>query len=147
MTFRVHTPKKGGFGRAPLTLPTMSVFKDGSTQLAIPRAVLRDAGLPDLPGTRFDVLLGEGEDAGYIAVTKGTTYRAYKVGNGENPTAVCIRTKGIGKARFSAKPVRLATAENGMLVMRAPDGFPFAAPSFDAAAQNHPRTNGQALAA
>lgn len=146
MSFRVHAPLRFTSGRGPLSIPTMSVFKDGSTQIALPRATLRDAGLPDLPGARFDVLIGEGTDEGFIAIRKGTNYKAHKVGNSETPTSVCIRTVGVGKARFPAKPVRSVTAENGMLVLQAPDGFPLLAPFADSVSPRA-HTNGQALAA
>lgn len=150
MTFRVHAPARFATGRSPLTTPTMSVFTDKSTQIAIPRAILRDAGLPDIPGTRFDVLIGEGADEGFVAVRKGATYKASRVGAGDNPTSVCIRVAGLGKARFAAKPVQSVFAEGGLLILRAPDGFPFTAPFAADNAFGEPlrvQTNGQAFAA
>ena len=148
MSFRVHTLPRFATGRAPLSIPDSSVFTDGATQIAIPRATLREAGLPDLPGARFDVLIGEGADEGFVAIRKGTSYRAYKVGTSETPTSVCIRTSGIGKARFLSKAVRSVTFEDGMLVLRAPDGFPFSAPLADTVAPSRQAvSNGQALAA
>lgn len=149
MTFRVHQPQRQANGRAPLTVPTMSVFGDRSTQIAIPRATLRDAGLPDFPGARFDILIGEGADEGFIAVRKGTTYKAMKVGNGDSPTSICLRVSGVGKSRFAAKPVRSVEADSGLLIVRAPDGFPFkdAFGSTETIVATRAHTNGQALAA
>jgi hypothetical protein len=151
MSFRKHQPPRGGFGtgRETLSIPTVAVFRGGKqTQLSIPRAMLREAGLPDFPGARFDLFVGEGEDAGRIAIVKGTSLKAGKVGNGDTPTSVCIRTSSIGKAMFSARPVIGVTADGGELVLTLPADFPWTAP--ETTAQNHPRaarTNGQALAA
>lgn len=147
MTFRVHLPQRAANGRAPLTTPTMSVFTDRSTQIAIPRQVLRDAGLPDFPGARFDLLIGEGADEGCVAIRKGTTHKSVKVGNGDNLTSIRLRVSGIGKARFSAKAVRSVLAENGLLMMRAPDGFPFKETVATETIVTPRVTNGQALAA
>lgn len=148
MTFRVHLPQRAANGRAPLTTPTMSVFTDRSTQIAIPRQVLRDAGLPDFPGARFDLLIGEGADEGCVAIRKGTTYKSVKVGNGDNPTSICLRVSGLGRSRFAAEPVQSVMADNGILMMRAPDGFPFKdAFATETIVTPRANTNGQALAA
>lgn len=146
MAFRKHTPAGIGRGREPLTTPTVSVFKTGQTSFNIPRSILRDAGLPDFPGARFDVLVGEGEDAGRIAIQKGAAVKAGKVGNSDTPTSITIRVSQLGKSPLPAEVVAGVAAADGSLVLTLPASFPWTAPA-TASAPALASTNGQALAA
>lgn len=58
-----------------------STFRNRTmTTLSIPRQLLRQAGLSDIPGERVDVLVGTGEHAGQIAVVHGDRYSMFKQG-------------------------------------------------------------------
>lgn len=123
------TPKRGG-GRTPRTDATVAVYPQGNgftTNFYIPRHLLRAAGLPDLPGASLDILIGSGDDAGVVALTKGKRAKLVRVGAQQNPPALVIRTSVLGKARYTASACG-AVAGNGTLYLTIPAGFPWTAP-------------------
>lgn len=64
-----------------ITLRASTLRNRTMTTLSIPRSVLREAGLSDIPGDKIDVLIGTGSDAGAIAIIAGSRYSLVKSGN------------------------------------------------------------------
>lgn len=64
-----------------ITVRATKLAKKTLTAVSIPRSVLREAGLSDIPGDKIDVLIGTGSDAGAIAIIAGSRYSLVKSGN------------------------------------------------------------------
>lgn len=64
-----------------ITVRATKLAKNTLTTLSIPRSILREAGLSDIPGDKIDVLIGSGPDAGAIAIIAGSRYSLVKCGN------------------------------------------------------------------
>jgi hypothetical protein len=121
MAFRalpVHEPK----GRGPLTVPTIAVHGGNQNVLCIPRELLRASGLTDIPGGSLDVLVGEGDDAGKIALIDGPRYRLITTSNTKAPKTLRISPQ-LGEGRFQAKPCEFEAGRR-QLIITLPAGFP-----------------------
>lgn len=80
----VPLPARQSPGRRNSNEITVRATKLANRTLAtvsIPRSILREAGLSDIPGDKIDVLIGSGPDAGAIAIIAGSRYSLVKFGN------------------------------------------------------------------
>ena len=121
-------PQSQPHRRAPLTVPTLAVRKNNQSSLCIPRALLRDAGLPDIPGARFDVLVGEGSDAGSIAIIAGSRYAGISTSGTATPTTLQISFSGLvppNTGKVSATKCRYEAGRK-QLIVHVPPGYPLA---------------------
>jgi hypothetical protein len=121
MAFRALPSRNSGGRRPPLSTPVIAIYKN-QTQVSLPRALLREAGLSDLPGAKVDVLIGEGSDAGHIAIIEGPRFTLAKVGSAAVPhTLVCRFALGAGK--YKSRPVAFEVGRK-QLILTLPADFP-----------------------
>jgi hypothetical protein len=116
-------------GRINASEPTVAVYvKNGQPQttVLVPREMLRQAGLSDLPGSQIDILVGEGADAGCIAIIEGPRY-TLRGNNPNNPKSLVTRSGLLGKAEFKSRAVK-AQVGRKQIVLTLPADFPWTAP-------------------
>jgi hypothetical protein len=128
MAFR-DLPRPAQFRTANPHL-TVGAFKSAGkypqTVISIPREMLRAAGISDIPGDKLDVLVGEGDDAGKLALIPGSRSTLGRVGNGKN--RVCIAVSGLARALRPSAPCAVQVGVR-QLVFTLPAGFAEAAPA------------------
>lgn len=143
MAFQLYT-KSTTTGRECRTVPGVSVQRTGQTVFSIPRHLLNAAGLPDATGSKLDVMIGTGEDAGKIAIVRGNTLAISAGGASKNIVAIRIK---LGKSLYTIKDVRAVQADSGALIMTLPLDFPLEAATETIVTPHRASSNGQALAA
>lgn len=114
----------GSFGPRRAS-PTIAVYgKNPQTTLCIPRELLRQAGLDDFPGSRLDILKGEGPDAGKIAVVEGEEFTISAPGGSKSPKSVIVRTSRLGgRQHYKARVCEYEIARR-QLTITIPADFP-----------------------
>lgn len=113
------------FGREPRTVTGVAVASNGQTRLAIPLSVLEQVGFPTANGSTYGVAIGEGADAGKIAIApapEGVVLRRTS-----KACASLVFTRG-GKAKYAMHDVIATSAQNGLLILTLPADFPWKAP-------------------
>jgi hypothetical protein len=126
MAFTALPPGKRG-GSKPVTNEVyVGVFagagKTLHTSISIPRAVYREAGLPDYPGATFDILIGEGADRGSVALIAGSRFRAQKVGSSDTPHRMTVGSALLSGASMKSTAVRYEAGRK-QLIVHMPAGF------------------------
>lgn len=125
MAFKALPKPSRHFGRTGSNDITVGVFKpNNNTVFSLPRAVLREAGLSDIPGSTFDLLVGEGDDAGTIAIIAGPRFRAVKVGSGDAPVRVTIGTTMLAASPISSCACKYEIGRK-QIIVTLPAGFTF----------------------
>lgn len=126
MAFQALPKTVRGFrGPAPSNIPTIAIFDDYQTKMSVPRGLLREAGLPDIPGAKFDVLVGTGPDAGTIALIAGSSSTGTKLGTSANPTRLAIRISNLHQKgrRFKSQPMTFEIGRR-QIIFALPFDFP-----------------------
>lgn len=138
MAFRALPTSSSRVRRALLT-PTIAVHKHGQTVLNIPRLILRDAGLSDIPNSRVDVLIGTGADEGKIALIEGPRFTLSVGGTSKAPKTLLVRP-ALGASQFKTQPCHFEVGRR-QVIITLPEGFPLRAEAQAAALAVNTRTN------
>jgi len=113
---------KSAFGGKSGTHPTVAIYKN-NTVFTIPSTLLDRAGVSDKPGKKVTLLIGEGEDAGLIAVTNGDDFTLIS-SSGSLNTLRCNSGR-IGKSpHYKSKHLEYEINE-GALILTMPSDFPW----------------------
>lgn len=123
MFIKLEKGVRGSGLRARSTNPTIGVMRATSgkpqTLIAIPRELMRHCEMSDLPGDKFDIMVGTGPDAGIIAIVPGTTYTAGRQGR----NMIAIRTTRLSETVRSSERCEYL-ADRKRLLIHLPAGFP-----------------------
>lgn len=109
--------KRGASRRNEVSVAT---FKNAgntcTTTISIPRALYREAGLPDFPGATFDIMVGSGPDRGSVAVIAGPRFKARKVGGGPDCHRLILATSLLSGAARSSTAVEFEVGRKQIIV-------------------------------
>lgn len=126
MAFKALPEGRRGLGKSPTNTLMVGSFKNTGntfhTSFSIPRALLREAGLPDYPGAKFDILIGEGADRGSVAIIAGPRFSATKVGTGVNINRVAVGSSLLSGAVMKSTPAEYEVGDK-QLIIHMPPGF------------------------
>lgn len=129
MAFQALPETMWSRGKEPTNIPSIAIHYATQASVSIPRTLLREAGLPDIPGAKFDVLVGSGSDAGSIAIIAGSRFTASAQGPSSKPNRLIVRFAGLHQrgVRYSATKVAFEVGRK-QLILGVPTDFPVAPP-------------------
>lgn len=139
MAFQPLPVSTNARGKAPSSIPSIAIHHAHQASISIPRTLLREAGMSDLPGAKFDVLIGTGSDEGTIAVIQGSRVAAGAVGNPKNPNRLMLRVSGLAQKdkKLSSTPLTFEVGRR-QIIFTLPASFPVSAEAATAAAAAEP---------
>jgi len=113
---------KAAFGGKAATNPTVAIYKN-NTVFSVPASLLARAGLSSKSGEKITILVGEGDDAGAIAVTNGADFTL--ISNNGSHVTLRFNSGRLGRSpSYKARPLAFEI-QDGAVILNMPSDFPW----------------------